>query len=66
MEWLRWHLGPHKAVIVTVGLIAAAFVVWWSVAPSAGLLRANNGFGPDWDCTAQPKGGPTCVKKLKP
>jgi len=65
MDWLRWHLGPHKAVIFTVALIAAAFVILWSVAPpNDGLLRANNGFGPDWDCTAQPKGGPTCIKKL--
>jgi hypothetical protein len=25
--------------------------------------RTNAGFGPDWDCTAVPKGEPICIKK---
>jgi hypothetical protein len=25
--------------------------------------KANAGFGPDWECTPQAKGGPTCIKK---
>jgi hypothetical protein len=67
MERLRWHLWPHRAVIITVVLIAAGFAILWSmVPPNGGLLRANHGFGPDWDCTAQPKGDPICIKKVKP
>jgi len=66
MDWLRWHLGPHKAVIFTAAIIAAGFAaVWFMLPPSDRLLRANNGFGPDWECTAQPKGEPTCIKKLQ-
>jgi hypothetical protein len=66
MGWLRWHLGPHKAVIFTAVIIAAGFAILWSVLPpNDGLLRANNGFGPDWECTAHPTSEATCIRKLK-
>jgi hypothetical protein len=53
-------------VIFAAAIIAAGFaVVWFMLPPSDRLLRANNGFGPDWECTAQPKGEPTCIKKLR-
>jgi len=65
MDWLRWHLWPHRAVIVTAAIIAASFVVLWSIAPADDrLLQGNNGFGPEWDCTAHPQSDPTCIKKL--
>ena len=27
---------------------------------------SNNGFGPDWECSAHPLAGPICIKKLRP
>jgi hypothetical protein len=60
MDWLRWHLGTFKVVIFVAALIV--------VAVGAGnnrLRRANTGFGPDWECTSQPRGTPTCIKKLQ-
>jgi len=67
MDWLRWHLGPHKAVLIAAMIIAAAFAVLFFVLPPArdGLLRANNGFGPDWECTPHALSEPTCIKKLQ-
>jgi hypothetical protein len=64
MEWLRWHLEHNKALIVVAVLMGAALI-------AASLFdipgRANSaGFGPDWECTSHPQGGPTCIKKLKP
>jgi hypothetical protein len=35
------------------------------VLPSDRLLRSNNGFGPDWECTSHPMSEPTCIKKLQ-
>lgn len=65
MDWLRWHLGPHKVVIFTAAMIAIAFAVLWSVLPpNDRLLRANNGFGPDWQCTPHAMSEPTCIRKL--
>jgi len=28
------------------------------------LRNLNAGFGPEWECTPQAKGGPTCIKKI--
>jgi len=46
-------------VVVLVGLVGAS-VVFFGVP----YLSPNAGFGPEWDCTAQAKGGPTCIKKV--
>jgi hypothetical protein len=31
--------------------------------PNFQQRSASAGFGPDWECTAQPKGDPVCIKK---
>lgn len=66
MDWLRWHLGPHKAVILAAAIIAAAFAIMFFVLPPArdGLRSVNNGFGPEWECTPHALSEPTCIKKL--
>lgn len=45
--------------VVLVGLIGVA-VVFLGVP----YFSPNAGFGPEWDCTAQAQGGPTCIKKV--
>lgn len=67
MDWLRWHLGLHKAVILAAVMIAAAFAVIFFARPPArdGLWNVNNGFGPDWECTPHAQSEPTCIKKLR-
>lgn len=63
MDWLKWQLAQHKAALFVAALIAAVLV-------AAVLFPAKNygvatGFGPDWECTAQGQGGPTCIKKIR-
>jgi hypothetical protein len=66
MDWLRWHLEQHKAVIITAAIVAAFMAVLSLLPPSYdGLRGANNGFGPDWECTSNPQSEPTCIKKLQ-
>jgi hypothetical protein len=47
---------------VILGIFAAA-VIYYPVLPP---LNPNAGFGPDWDCAMQAKGGGFCIKKLHP
>jgi hypothetical protein len=65
MKWLQWTpdrngiMGAVFAFIIIVSIFA--FLVTYF--PDFQQRRANVGFGPDWDCTAQPKGDPVCIKK---
>jgi hypothetical protein len=62
MKWFWWNASRADVigvlvVIVAIGLLVVALVrvpVW---------QNASAGFGPDWECTAQTRGGPTCIKK---
>jgi len=64
MEWLRWQWGQHKATIFVALLVTVvlAFSVWFP----AIIKNTGAGFGPDWDCTPQAQGDPTCIKKVRP
>jgi hypothetical protein len=65
MNWPRWN--PDLAgnartlllVLVLLVVVGAAFILL----PSP-LRNFYAGFGPEWECTAQAKGGPTCIKKI--
>jgi hypothetical protein len=65
MNWPRWNpdlagnAGTLLWVVVMLAVLAAAFIFF-----PASQHNVNAGFGPEWDCTAQAQGGPTCVKKL--
>jgi hypothetical protein len=65
MKWLQWNpdrngvVGVVFALIMLLGIFA--FLVTYF--PDFQQRRANAGFGADWDCTAQPKGDPVCIKK---
>lgn len=41
--------------------IFAAVVIYHPFLPQQ---NAGAGFGPDWECTPQPAGEPTCIKKI--
>jgi hypothetical protein len=65
IKWLQWN--PDRAGIVGVALalviivsVFAAFVMYF---PDYQQRRANAGFGPEWNCVAQPKGDPVCTRK---
>jgi hypothetical protein len=64
MNWLRWHFDQHRGLIFGLVILAAvlATIVLFPVAQQ----NTNAGFGPDWECTAQGQGGPTCIKKIRP
>jgi hypothetical protein len=68
MDWLRWHLGPHKAVIIAALIVAVGLTLLLSVQPSDQPLSISSGFGfgPEWECTPHPMGEPTCIKKIRP
>jgi hypothetical protein len=59
--WLPPSGGDLVAIILGAVLLAAVFLVLFR-APN--MARSTNaGFGPDWDCTAVPKGEPICIKR---
>jgi hypothetical protein len=65
MKWLQWTpdrngiLGALLALLIIVSALALLNIYL----PNFLQQNANSGFGPDWDCTAQAKGGPVCIKK---
>jgi hypothetical protein len=67
MQWLRWHVEQHRAVIMTAAIIVTTFVGVFVLHPEqARPGKDNNGFGPDWECTAHPLVGRICIKKMGP
>jgi len=66
MQRLQWT--PDRAgtlwLLATAIAIIAVFAAVMIVYPSAQQQNAGAGFGPEWDCTPQPSGGPTCIKKI--
>jgi hypothetical protein len=63
---LQWN--PDRAGILWVfacAIVATAiFAVVMIRYPSIQQRNAGAGFGPEWDCTTQPKGEPICIKKI--
>jgi len=53
-------LGTLLALLVIINVLALLAVYL------PNFLQQNAGFGPDWDCTPQAKGGPGCIKKPGP
>jgi hypothetical protein len=66
MNWFRWTSDRNSilGVVFAVLMIGAALLASVVHFSNGGLRRTNWGFGPDWECTAQAKGEPTCIKKL--
>jgi hypothetical protein len=48
------------ATIIAIAIFATVMIYY----PFAQQQNAGAGFGPEWDCTPQAKGGPTCIKKI--
>jgi hypothetical protein len=65
MNWLRWNpdRGGVLRLLLLLAIVVGVFAVIMTYVPDIQQRGANAGFGPDWDCTVQPKGGPTCIKK---
>jgi hypothetical protein len=63
MDWLRLHWRQHKAAIFAAALVAAVLAVY--VLFPINMQNKAPGFGPDWECTPQPKGEPICMKKIR-
>ena len=65
MNWPRWN--PDLAGNVRTLLLMAMLLVVLGAAfiflPSL-QRNFNAGFGPEWECTHQAQGGPTCIKKI--
>jgi hypothetical protein len=65
MKWLQWTpdrngmVGAALALVVLVSLFALLVTYF----PDFQQRRAAAGFGPDWECTAQAKGDPVCIRK---
>jgi hypothetical protein len=65
MKLLQWIpdrngiVGGRLAVIVVVSVFA--FLVMYF--PDFQQRRASASFGPNWECTAQAKGDPVCIRK---
>ncbi len=65
MNWPRWNpdlVGNVRTLLLVAVLlvvVGAAFILLPSL-----QRNFNAGFGPDWECTPQGQGGPTCIKKI--
>jgi hypothetical protein len=65
MKWLQWTPDRNGILgaVFALAVILTAFAVLVMYFPDFQQRRANAGFGPDWNCIAQPKGDPVCIKK---
>lgn len=65
MKWLQWTPDRNGIVrtIFAVVIVVTIFAFLMIYFPDFQQRNASAGFGPDWECTAQPKGGPVCTKK---
>jgi hypothetical protein len=65
MKWLQWTPDRNGIVAFVFALIVivSAFAFLVTYFPDIQQRSRSSGFGPDWNCTAQPKGDPVCVKK---
>ena len=65
MKWLQWTPDRNGIVgaVVALIVIVSLFALLVTYVPDFQQRRAGAGFGPDWDCTAQPKGDPVCIRK---
>jgi hypothetical protein len=60
--WLPPTRNDAMAIVVIIALLAAVLIAMMKFPNSR--YGANNGFGPDWDCSSTPYGG--CVKRVPP
>jgi hypothetical protein len=65
MKWLEWTPDRNANAVIVLVLIAlvslfAFFVIYF---PNFQQRKAVAGFGPEWECSVQPKGDPVCVRK---
>jgi hypothetical protein len=65
MKWFQWTPDRNGIVGAIVATIIAVTIFAFLVTyfPNFQQRTAGAGFGPDWECTAQPKGDPICIKK---
>lgn len=65
MKWLQWTPDRNGivAVIFAAIILMAVFAFLMIYFPDFQQRRASAEFGPDWECTAQARGDPVCVKK---
>jgi hypothetical protein len=65
LRWLQWN--PDRAGIIgalfSLTVIVCLFALLVIYIPDLKQRAAGAGFGPDWDCAAQPRGDPVCIKK---
>jgi hypothetical protein len=53
-------IGLLFVAVILLGVIAVGYYQHTNALSNAG----NYGFGPEWDCTANGRGDPICIKKL--
>jgi hypothetical protein len=66
MKWTQWY-PDQAAALRALGMLAlfiAAFAAITIYLPDLQRQRARAGFGPDWDCVAQAKGDPVCIRRV--
>jgi hypothetical protein len=65
MRWFLWNLNRAEilGVLFALALISCVLAIL-AFLPHFQQRKVNFGFGPDWDCVAQPQSEPVCIKKL--
>jgi hypothetical protein len=64
MNWPRWNpdLAGNARTLLLVAILLVVLGAAFVFLPSL-RRNFNAGFGPDWECTPQAQGGPTCIKR---
>ena len=65
MNGPRWNpdLAGNARTLLLVAVVLVVVGAAFIFVPSS-LQNFRAGFGPEWECTAQAQGGPTCIKKI--
>jgi hypothetical protein len=63
MRWPQWYPRRGNVMSILFVIIVLCLVAFRSYRFPNFLPNPGNGFGPEWDCTANARGEPICIKK---
>jgi len=63
MKWFWWNASRGDVLGVLIVIAVIGVLVFALTRGPDMRHNVDASFGPDWECTPQPMGGPTCIKK---
>lgn len=56
-------MAPRDLAAILLGVAILVLLGFMYIVPAERRHEANDGFGPEWECTHPGRGEPVCVKK---